>query len=73
MAENIITTQCTCGAGLEASFEHSSYNTLSITVEPCQFCAVKTVEKKSDEIALREIFEKNYFNHPSTKKDDLDY
>ena len=73
MAENIVTTQCQCGAGLECTFEHSTYNTLCITVEPCEYCAVKYVEKKSAEIALREIFEKHYFNHPSNKKDDLDY
>ena len=57
MADNTITTQCICGAGLECTFEHSTFNTLCITVEPCEFCAVKTVAKKNNDKLAREIFE----------------
>ena len=73
MAENIITTICTCGAGLEATFNHSTYNTIVIEVEPCYACAIKTVIKGDKEKKLRKIFEDHYFNHYSTKKSDLDY
>ena len=73
MSDNTITTICTCGAGLEASFNHSTYNTIVIEVEPCPFCAIKTVIKNDHENKLRKIFETHYFNHPSTLKSDLDY
>ena len=57
MAENIITTICTCGAGLEAKFNNSTFNTLCIEVEPCRHCAIKTVIKNDAENKLREIIE----------------
>ena len=71
--ENLISTICTCGAGLEASFDCSTYNTLCIQVEPCVNCAEKTVLKAEQEAKARTIFEKHYYKHPSTTRGDLDY